>query len=153
MLIQNNSITAMTGGQTDPGSARNLAGSPTPPVDLPALCRALGVQSIQTVDPYDLEACTAALKSALGFEGPSVVITTRPCVLFPSKVAAEEVYEVDEEACTACQQCMKLACPSLHWTESMVKKRHKVAIDAATCAGCSICAQVCLAGAISKANA
>ncbi len=153
LLIQDNNITAMTGGQTHPGSERNLSGVETPPVDLPALCRALGVKSVQTVDPYDLDACTAALRAALDFEGPSVVITNRPCVLFPRKVRADEVYEVDEEACTACQQCMKLACPALHWTDSMVKNRHKIAIDASACTGCSICAQVCRPQAISKARA
>ena len=153
VLIQNNSITAMTGGQTHPGCERNLSGSETIPVDLPALCGALGVQSIQTVDPYDLEACMAALKTALDFEGPSVVITNRPCALFPRKVGGDEVFVVDEESCTACQQCVKLACPSLYWIDSMVKKRHKVAIDANTCTGCSICAQICPAEAISEAKA
>jgi indolepyruvate ferredoxin oxidoreductase, alpha subunit len=152
LLIQDNSITAMTGGQTNPGCEGNLAGVETPRVDLPALCRALGVESVQTVDPYDLAACTDALMTALAFAGPSVVITNRPCTLFPRKVRADKTYEVDDEACTACQLCMKLACPAIYWTDSLVKKRHKVAIDAGACTGCSICAQVCPVEAISKAN-
>ena len=57
VLIQNNDITAMTGGQTHPGTAKTLAGAETKPVDLGAICRALGVEHVETVDPYDYEAC------------------------------------------------------------------------------------------------
>jgi len=152
VLIQDNSITAMTGGQTNPGNERTLAGAETKPVDLAGICKALGVEHIEIVDPYDYEACLAALKAGLAYDGPAVIITNRPCMLFPSKVGADGVYEVDEEQCNACQQCMKLGCPSMHHTEAVFKKRHKVAIDASTCTGCSLCAQLCRPGAIAKAG-
>ncbi|HEY5388568.1 MAG TPA: thiamine pyrophosphate-dependent enzyme [Thermoleophilia bacterium] len=152
VLIQDNSITAMTGGQTNPGNEKTLAGVETKPVDLKAICAALGVEHIETVDPYDYEACLKALKAGLAFDGPAVIITDRPCMLFPRKVGADVVYEVDEELCNACQQCMKLGCPSLHHTEVMFKKRHKVEIDASTCTGCSLCAQLCKPGAIVEAG-
>ena len=45
VLIQNNSITAMTGGQTNPGNEKTLAGAETEPVDLVAIVRALGVRA------------------------------------------------------------------------------------------------------------
>jgi len=150
VLIQDNSITAMTGGQTNPGNERTLAGAETKPVDLAAICGALGVEHIDIVDPYDYEACLKALKAGLAYDGPAVIITNRPCVLFPRKLGADGVYEVDEELCNACQQCLKLGCPSLHHTDTVFKKRHKVAIDASTCAGCSLCAQLCKPGAITK---
>jgi len=152
VLIQDNSITAMTGGQTNPGNERTLAGAETKPVDLAAICTALGVEHIEIVDPYDYEACLAALKAGLAYDGPAVIITNRPCVLFPRKLGADGVYEVDEELCNACQLCMKLGCPSMHHTEAVFKKRHKVAIDASTCTGCSLCAQLCKPGAIVKAG-
>lgn len=151
VLIQDNSITAMTGGQTHAGNPETLSGARTDPVDLVALVRALGVGSVQTVDPYDYQACLAALKSALAHEGPAVVITTRPCMLFPRKVAGDVACVVDEDTCTACQQCMKLGCPSLHHVEAMVKDRHKAGIDPDTCSGCSLCAQVCPVDAIAPA--
>jgi len=153
VLIQNNDITAMTGGQTHAGNERTLAGAEAAPVDLPAICAALGVRHIEIVDPYDYQASLTALKSALAFDGPSVVITNRPCMLFPRKIVGDGAYQVDEELCTACQQCLKLGCPSLSHTEVMVKTRHKVAIDETTCTGCSLCAQLCKPGAITKAGA
>ena len=118
VLIQDNSITAMTGGQTNPGNERTLAGVETKPVDLAAICGALGVEHIEIVDPYDYEACLKALKAGLAYDGPAVIITNRPCVLFPRKLGADGVYEVDEELCNACQQCLKLGCPSLHHTDA-----------------------------------
>ena len=152
VLIQDNSITAMTGGQTNPGNETTLAGVATKPLDLAAICAALGVEHIETVDPYDYEACLAALKAGLAFDGPAVIVTNRPCMLFPSKVGAEGVYEVDEALCNACQQCLALGCPSLHHTGVVYRKRHRVEIDASTCTGCSLCAQLCRPGAIAKAG-
>jgi len=152
VLIQDNSITAMTGGQTNPGNETTLAGAETRPVDLVAICRALGVEHIETVDPYDYEACLAALKAARAFDGPAVIVTNRPCMLFPRKVPGDGHFEVDEELCNACQQCMKLGCPSLSHAESTHRGRSKVAIAAETCTGCSLCAQLCKAGAITKAG-
>ncbi len=152
VLIQDNRITAMTGGQTNPHNERTLAGVETRPVDLEALCRALGVEHVEVVDPYDYRACLDALKAGLAFEGPAVIITNRPCMLFPEKVRGLGAFAVDEELCSACQACMSLGCPSLRHVEATHKGRHKVAIDAATCAGCSLCEQLCRAGAISRAG-
>ena len=150
VLIQDNSITAMTGGQTNPGNERTLAGAATKPVDIAAICKALGVEHIVIVDPYDYQACLDALKAGLAFDGPAVLITNRPCMLFPRKVGGA-AYVVDEELCNACQQCMKLGCPSLSHTEATWKNRHKVAIDGETCTGCSLCAQLCKPAAIAPA--
>ncbi len=57
VLIQNNDITAMTGGQTHAGNEQTLAGAETTPIDLPAICTALGVRHVEIVDPYDYQAC------------------------------------------------------------------------------------------------
>ena len=153
LLIQDNSITAMTGGQTNPGNERTLAGAETKPVDIAGICKALGVEQIEIVDPYDYEACLAALKAGLAYDGPAVIITNRPCMLFPRKIGGEDAFTVDEDVCNACQQCMKLGCPSLSHTEAEHKGRHKVTIDEETCTGCSLCEQLCKPGAISKAKA
>jgi indolepyruvate ferredoxin oxidoreductase alpha subunit len=152
LLIQDNSITAMTGGQTNPGNERTLAGAETKPVDIAGICTALGVEQVEIVDPYDYEACLTALKAGLAYEGPAVIITNRPCMLFPSKIGGE-AFRVDEDVCNACQQCMKLGCPSLSHTEVEHKGRHKVSIDEETCTGCSLCQQLCKPGAITKAKA
>ena len=70
LLIQDNRITAMTGGQTNPGNERTLAGAETKPVDIAGICRALGVEHVVTVDPYDYQACLDSAQSRAGLRRP-----------------------------------------------------------------------------------
>jgi indolepyruvate ferredoxin oxidoreductase alpha subunit len=113
-----------------------------PAVDLPALCRSLGVEFVRVVDPYDLAQTQLALEQAVAFPGVSVVITNRPCVEAPVKVR-DHPYAVVAEQCIACQSCMNLGCPSITWTAEWHEGRRKVQIDAVTCTGCTVCAQTC----------
>jgi indolepyruvate ferredoxin oxidoreductase alpha subunit len=142
VLILDNGTVAMTGGQEHPGTGVTLQGSDTTPVDLVALCEALGVRDVRVVDPYDLAATYNALEGAIAHVGPSVVITNRPCVEAPAKIR-DLPFQVVSEACTACQACMTLGCPSIVWTDETHEGRRKVAIDAVTCTGCTVCVQLC----------
>ncbi|MDQ1483394.1 MAG: indolepyruvate ferredoxin oxidoreductase, alpha subunit, partial [Actinomycetota bacterium] len=55
VVILDNGTTAMTGGQPNAaGTQAGIHGGPTGRVDIPALCRSVGVKSIVVVDPYDL---------------------------------------------------------------------------------------------------
>jgi len=142
VLILDNGTVAMTGGQEHPGTGVTLQGSGTTPVDLVALCEALGVRDVRVVDPYDLAATFGALESAIAHVGPSVVITNRPCVEAPVKIR-DTPYQVISGACTACQACMALGCPSIVWSDVLFEGRRTVVIDPVTCTGCTLCAQLC----------
>lgn len=142
VMLLDNRITAMTGGQDHPGTGRTLRGEPAPKVDYAALIRAVGVQWVKTVDPYDMAATQKALREAIAFRGPAVVIADRPCVLDPVKIRGPAM-EVATEECTACQSCMNLGCPALTWSDAWFEGRHRVKIDPALCIGCTLCAQVC----------
>ncbi|MFQ5555553.1 MAG: indolepyruvate ferredoxin oxidoreductase subunit alpha [Acidimicrobiia bacterium] len=142
IIILDNGTVAMTGGQEHPGTGFTLQGSETRPVDLVALCKSIGVDDVRVVDPYDLSATYRAIEGATASKGPSVVITNRPCVVAPSKVK-DNPFKVIAEQCTACQACMTIGCPSIVWTEETFEGRRKVDIDASTCTGCTLCAQLC----------
>lgn len=142
VLILDNGTVAMTGGQEHPGTGVTLQGSDTTPVDLVALCESLGVRDVSVVDPYDLAATYGALERAVANVGPSVVITNRPCVEAPVKIR-DRPFQVITEACTACQACMALGCPSIVWTDETHEGRRKVVIDPVTCTGCTVCVQLC----------
>ena len=142
VLLLDNGTVAMTGGQEHPGTGVTLQGSETSAVDLVALCKALGVNDVRVVDPYDLAATYAALEGAIAHAEPSVVITNRPCVEAPLKIR-DRPYEVIAENCTACQACMTAGCPSIVWSEETFEGRRKVVIDPVTCTGCTLCAQLC----------
>ncbi|MDR7606600.1 MAG: indolepyruvate ferredoxin oxidoreductase subunit alpha [Armatimonadota bacterium] len=147
VVILDNGTTAMTGGQPHPATGSGVRGAPAPRVDLAAVCRAMGVEFVRAVDPYDLGATFVALEEAIRYPGVSVVITNRPCVEAPVKVR-DEPFRVVLERCTACQLCMDLGCPAIVWTDETYEGRPKVAIRPDACTGCTLCAQVCPADAI-----
>jgi indolepyruvate ferredoxin oxidoreductase alpha subunit len=152
VLLLDNGITAMTGGQDHPGTGKTLRGEAAPRVDYEALVRAIGVSWVRKVDSYDLAAMYQTLREAIAHRGVTVVISNRPCVLDPVKIKGP-VLRVVNELCNACQSCMNLGCPALTWGEGTFEGRHRVQIDAALCIGCTLCAQVCTVDCIKPAAA
>lgn len=143
ILILDNRITAMTGGQQNPGTGKTLMGEDAVEIDIPKLCQGLGVKHVTVVDNYDLAALEKALREAVANEKElSVVITKRPCVLI---VPPDVPFNVDQDKCKACGVCLKTGCPAL-----IKQANGKVVIDTLLCNGCGLCAQVCPFKAISK---
>jgi indolepyruvate ferredoxin oxidoreductase alpha subunit len=141
VVLLDNHITAMTGGQDHPGTGRNLRGEEVHKVDYEDLIRSLGITWIRKIDAYNMGNVFQYLREATLYPGVSVVIMDRPCVLDPVKIKGEP-FRVDVEACTGCQTCMNLGCPALSWAEELFEGHRKVKIDEAACIGCSLCAQV-----------
>jgi indolepyruvate ferredoxin oxidoreductase alpha subunit len=142
VLLLDNHVTAMTGGQQHPGTGKTLRGEDVPKVNYEALVRAIGVTWVRTVDSYDLAAMHHSLRDAINYRGVSVLIANRPCVLDPVKIKGPSL-QVIEEQCSACQSCMNLGCPAITWSGQWFEGRHKVRIDQSLCIGCTLCAQVC----------
>ncbi|MBZ5700745.1 MAG: indolepyruvate ferredoxin oxidoreductase subunit alpha [Acidobacteriia bacterium] len=147
VLILDNQTTAMTGGQEHAGTGKNIRGEKVRTIEIAKLCKALGVEHVQGVDPYDVAAVFRTLKSAINHDGVSVVITNRPCVVSPVTIRTTP-YAVNGKECDACQICMNLGCPAIVWTEEIHQGQHKVTIDARTCMGCAVCALLCPTEAI-----
>ena len=141
VVILDNRTTAMTGFQPHPGTGQTIRGEETFALDLAELARAVGVESVRVVDPWDLKETKRALKEEIGSDHSSVIIARRACV---QRERGREFlpYEVDAEACNDCGLCMRLGCPAL------LRRDGAVRVDAALCAGCSLCAQVCRRGAV-----
>ncbi|MBT3371732.1 MAG: indolepyruvate ferredoxin oxidoreductase subunit alpha [Rhodospirillaceae bacterium] len=142
VLILDNKITAMTGGQDHPGTGKNLRGEDAHQVDFEEICRAVGVTWVRKVDSYDLGTLYQTMREAAAYKGVSVVISDRPCVLDPVKIKGPAL-RVEAKDCVACQACMNLGCPAITWSDEMYDGHHKVKIDEVACIGCTLCAQVC----------
>lgn len=142
VVLLDNHITAMTGGQHHPGTGKSLRGDEAPKIDYEALVRACGVKWVRKVDSYDLAAMHQNLRDAINHRGVAVLIADRPCVLDPVKIKGPP-FEVVQEQCNACQACMNLGCPAITWSAHSFEGRHKVQIDQSLCIGCTLCAQVC----------
>ena len=152
VVILDNRITAMTGGQEHPHTGLTLMGDEAKNIDFEALCRALGVEHVQRVMNHDLEDVEAGLKEAEAYEGVSVIIAESPCALMPYKIK-ETPYTVVEENCTACMRCVQTGCPSISLTGSLTDKGlPRAVIDLDTCTGCALCPQTCNDEAIMLVN-
>ena len=147
-IILDNRITGMTGHQQNPGTGYTLMGKEAPEVDIPALCRSIGVkpENIITVNPNHLDEVNAALDELLPKDEPTVLITRWPCVL--KKFSRQDLDEfptlhktqcvIDQDKCKNCKVCVKTTgCPGL------INTKDKVVIDTTSCNGCTVCKQVC----------
>ena len=136
VIILDNSITGMTGHQQNPTTGLDIHGDPAGKIDLEALCRAMGINRVRVVDPYDLKQTDQAVKEELQAKEPSVIISRRPCALLKT-VKKLPPLSVDPEKCRSCKSCMRIGCPAI----SM--KAGKAVIDATQCVGCGVCTQLC----------
>lgn len=146
--ILDNSTTAMTGGQENPTTGKTLSGQPAPKLDLRKLALAIGIEDVMVVDPHDLDAVNSALKYAFSLDKPSVIITSRPCVLIDRK--KRPAVKVDSSKCTGCRVCFKLGCPALE--SSAEGGPLKAKVNSSLCSGCGVCVQVCRQEAIGRTS-
>ena len=141
VIILDNSITGMTGHQQNPTTGYTIKGDPASKIDLETLCRAVGINRVRVVDPYDVKTCEAVIKEELAVTEPSVIISRRPCMLL-KYVKASAPLSVDSDKCRSCRACMKLGCPAISFRDK------KACIDATQCVGCGVCSGLCPFGAI-----
>lgn len=148
VIILDNSTTGMTGRQDHPSTGYTLSGEKAYQVDLEALCRSLGVQSVRTVDPYQMDETREVIKEEMARPETSVVITRRPCVLIKHDVLEKmPPLFVDADKCTACKVCLNLGCPAIEWAPGKDGEKGVAKVDRLLCTGCGICEQVCKFGA------
>jgi indolepyruvate ferredoxin oxidoreductase alpha subunit len=146
-LILDNRTTGMTGGQENPGTGKTLMGEPTAIVDIPALCRAMGIQRVREIDPLNLAEVEQVLEEELKADEPSVVIAKSPCVL--QYRIKRPAYRIDPEVCNGCKYCLKVSCMALNLLKPVAgEDKPKMEILADQCTGCGVCAQMCKFGAI-----
>jgi len=142
-IILDNRTTGMTGHQDNPATGMTIKGEPIKEVDLALLARAVGVERVVEVDPFDVKKLERVIKEELAAEEPSVIITKRKCVLIDFESDKTPCF-VHEETCIGCKICLRIGCPCI------VKVGEKVKIDPTQCNGCNLCAVVCPTGAIMK---
>ena len=146
VIIVDNSITGMTGHQNNPTNGYNIKGDPATKIDLESLCHALGIEHVSVVDPYHIRETEAVIRREVAFDGPSVIISRRPCALLKS-VKPQPPLHTDADKCKNCKACMRIGCPAISLKEG------RPVIDATQCTGCGVCSELCAFGAISGGEA
>jgi indolepyruvate ferredoxin oxidoreductase alpha subunit len=135
----------MTGHQENPGTGYTLMGEATAEVDIPALCRAIGISEdcIFVVNPLLLDETGKALDEALMKDEPTVIITRWPCILKKFTAADKDEFDlapktcvIDQDLCKKCNICVNTGCPAIYSGDI-------ISINKDSCTGCAICLQVC----------
>lgn len=141
VMILDNSTTGMTGHQDHAATGKTLLGEPTYAIDIPALCRAIGVKNVVEVNAFDIEKLEKVVKEEVAKDEVSVIITKSPCVLLDK--SKKPVYIAHEDKCKKCGMCMKPGCPAMTKNPDGT-----VSIDDTMCTGCGLCASLCKFDAI-----
>ena len=81
VMILDNSTTGMTGHQDHAATGKTLQGDPTYAIDIPALCRTMGVKNVIEVNAFDIDTLEKTVKEEVAKDEVSVIITKSPCVL------------------------------------------------------------------------
>lgn len=144
LMILDNDVTAMTGGQVTPASS-----SSGREVKIEDVVKGCGVEFLQVVDPYNIPTTIAAIKEADSYSrqegrGVAVIICRHPCPLYLRGPLKEKKVIQITDRCTGCMSCVeKFECPALE------KGKDDIPVILSTlCQGCGICTYVCPKGAI-----
>jgi indolepyruvate ferredoxin oxidoreductase, alpha subunit len=157
VLLLDNRAVGMTGGQDNPGNGRDIHGNDAPRIDFAKLVSALGVKDerIHVVNPYELPVLFKTIREEVKVPDVSVIITDQPCVLIKDYHKLKP-FEVIDDKCTGCGNCIDVGCPAIHVTRrgKEVKPSGKevdlafVRIESSVCTGCGLCVQPCALKAI-----
>ncbi len=141
LIILDNSTTGMTGHQQHPATGLTLKNQPAPILDIVALCKTVGVKSVQVVDAYDIKAVENAVKEELNRDGVSVIVAKQPCALlnrnYPPALRTEN--------CVKCGMCLKIGCPAIE-----KQADGSARINPTACVGCGVCIELCKFDAIKR---
>ena len=142
LTVLDNRITAMTGGQPNPGIPVDGMGDEPPEVSIRKLALACGCDYVRVINPFNLEQVVKTYKEAFERDDTAVIISKAPCTLIKGLTKKPPVNFV-EGNCNNCDKCVsELACPAIS------KVNGKITIDKAQCDGCNVCIQVCRYGAL-----
>ena len=141
VLILDNSTTGMTGHQDHAATGKTLQGDPTYAINIPALCKAIGVPNVIEINAFDIVNLEKVIKEEVAKDEVSVIITKTPCVLLDK--SKKPLYRALTDKCKKCGMCMKPGCPA------MTKNADgTIRIDDTMCTGCGLCESLCKFDAI-----
>lgn len=142
LTVLDNRITAMTGGQPNPGIPVDGMGDDAPEVSVRKLALACGCDYVRVINPFNLDQVIKTYKEAFERNDTAVIISKAPCTLIKG-LAKKPPVKFVEGNCNKCDKCVsELACPAISKVDG------KIVLDESQCDGCSVCVQVCKYGAL-----
>ena len=150
VIILDNSVTAMTGQQPNPGS--DFGAAPVTELDIEAVLRGLGATNITVIDAFDPKPNTEKIKKAIEQPGFSAIISVGPCALYNDRKRRRNRVpiipnKVDIEECKTVYACIRdFYCPAIQ----VDTKTRQAVIQQDLCNGCGNCARLCPRTAIAS---
>jgi indolepyruvate ferredoxin oxidoreductase alpha subunit len=150
LVILDNSITAMTGGQPTLAKKSDSHQETDAQADIDQIVRSCGVRFLEEIDPYDVPAMVGSLKRAEAFTraeegGVAVIISRRPCPLYSEKGTSLIRVKCSVQDCKECGICTDfIDCPAIE------KEGKGARIIEEACGGCGLCFHLCPTGSIRK---
>ncbi len=141
VVVLDNTTTGMTGHQPHPGTEDFGCGEGRV-INVEDVVRGIGVEKVEVVNSYSVEKLKEAIKSALTFDGVSVVISKQKCAILRRREARKKgkklrPYEITEK-CSQCMKCVEeFACPAIYVENGRPK------IDETLCVSCGVCSRIC----------
>lgn len=139
VIVLDNSTTAMTGHQPHPGTGATMMREVGNAVSIEKILNAIGVKSVQTINPLELDKAVEAVKAVAKESGVKAIIFKSPCI---AVFKPEKSMKINDK-CVNCHKCInELGCSAI------TVENDKVIIDSSLCTGCELCSQICPVGAI-----
>ncbi|MDD6400534.1 MAG: indolepyruvate ferredoxin oxidoreductase subunit alpha [Lachnospiraceae bacterium] len=139
LCVLDNSTTAMTGHQPHPGTGINMMGNVVDKVSIENVLRGIGVKTVVTVNPLDLEKAVETVKECAEQRGVKAIIFKSPCIAITKPNKSITI----NDKCINCKKCIReIGCPAI------IVEDGKVCIDKNLCTGCGLCSKVCPVNAI-----
>jgi len=144
LLILDNSVTAMTGQQSNPSTEFTAGWKQGKKVSIENICKAIGVEFLEIVDSYDVKNNVEVFRKALDYDGLSVVISRRECALYGDRNKRRRgepivPFHVDKSLCKRPYMCLRtFYCPAYDIDEDQQPR-----ISQDLCDGCSVCSKLC----------
>jgi indolepyruvate ferredoxin oxidoreductase alpha subunit len=100
VIVFDNRTIAMTGCQDNPGAREETRSRH---IDIEALIRGLGVEYVESIDPFELNNTCEKIKQAVDFQGVSVLVSKSPCIMLAGlDPRPEQKIVVDQAKCKTC---------------------------------------------------
>ena len=142
LTVLDNRITAMTGGQPNPGIPIDGMGDEAPEVSIRKVALACGCDYVHVINPFNLEQVVKTYVEAFQRDDTAVIVSKAPCTLIKGLTKKPPVNFI-EGNCNKCDKCVsELACPAISKIDG------KITVDKSQCDGCNVCIQVCKYGAL-----
>ncbi|MGM0405812.1 MAG: indolepyruvate ferredoxin oxidoreductase subunit alpha [Thermoplasmatota archaeon] len=148
LIVLDNSVTAMTGQQPNPGS--DFGPDEVTEIDIEAVVKSLGVKKVKKINSFQPQDNVDDIADMIEYEGVSVIISEGPCALYHDRKKRKQgepiiPNRVDDDTCRSIYKCVSdFYCPAIELDMDSLHTEIKKDL----CDGCMVCGKLCPIDAI-----